>query len=189
LDRIDGEAEHLNRLIGQLLTLARLNSTDAQRQQFGPVGLSALVQDVAEDAQFEAQAHGRKVDCQCHWQRECIVTGDRELLRSAIENIIRNAIRYTAAGTAVEVGFSHALDSEHTLITIRDHGPGVPQAALQRIFEPFYRANAVSMTDDHGTGLGLAIALRAIALHNGTIEAANNPGGGLSVAIKLPVTH
>jgi two-component system sensor histidine kinase CpxA len=178
----------LNRLIGQLLTFARLNATGEQQQEFDPLDIAALLLDLAEDAQFEVQGLGRKVNCNCLC--DCIIAGNRELLRSAIENVVRNAIRYTVPGTTVEIVLERAADCGHALITVRDHGPGVLEAALPRIFEPFYRVDiASSATDEQSTGLGLAIAHRAITLHNGTIKAANNPGGGLAVTIRLPLAH
>ncbi|HEY5029074.1 MAG TPA: ATP-binding protein, partial [Candidatus Angelobacter sp.] len=115
----------------------------------------------------------------------CRVRGSSELLRSGIENVIRNAIRYTAEGTAVEVSLTTRLDN--AVVTVHDHGPGVPESELQHIFEPFYRVGEARERSSGGVGLGLSIADRTIKLHGGSIRA-ENVNGGLLITIGLPLS-
>src|SRR4029453_8094563 len=184
LERIEREVERLNRLIGQLLTLARLESgVDVSKHEVCDV--ATLVQEVVADGDFEARAREGVATLVC--AEACLVSGTTELLRSAVENVVRNAVRYTAAGTATEVRvYSHnALAGLYAVIEVRDHGPGVPEEELAHLFHPFYRfAHA---PQPGGAGLGLAITERAVQLHGGTITAANVSGGGLLVTIRLPM--
>lgn len=181
LDRIEQEAERVNKLVGQLLTITRLES-GAERVPPETVALEELVQAVIEDADFEAKPLGKSV--RSIELERCRVRGSSELLRSAIENIIRNAIRYTAAGSAVEVSLRWRLDT--AVLAVRDHGPGVPEAELEHIFEPFYRVSEARERWSGGVGLGLSIAERTVRLHNGTIRA-ENLADGLQVTIELPL--
>jgi len=185
LDRIEREAERLNALIGQLLTLARLESgTTGPAQEL--VDLATIVREVAEDADFEARSRGRAVRV----TETCAggVLGDLELLRSAVENVVRNAVRHTRDGTVVEIDMRRDPPTrpERICIRVRDHGPGVPEGALPYIFEPFYRVGDARERATGGVGLGLTIVYRAIRLHGGTVRAANAPGGGLVVELSLP---
>lgn len=187
LDRIERESERLNELIGQLLTLTRLESDEDELQRT-QLDLQDLVRQVAADADFEARARHRSV--QVVATENCHFAGNDELLRSAIENIVRNAVRYTAEGTSVEVSLrcsSSRGDSDISL-RVRDYGKGVPDEALTAIFRPFYRLTEARDRRTGGTGLGLAIAERAVRLHGGTVQAANasDGGGGLVVEIRLP---
>lgn len=116
---------------------------------------------------------------------EAIVRGDAALVASAIENVVRNGSRYTPEGTSVDI--SIASTATHAHIVVRDHGPGVPPGEIDRIFLPFYRVSASRDRGSGGTGLGLSIAARAAAVHGGTIRATNANGGGLAVAIDLPL--
>lgn len=181
LDRIEREAERLNELIGQLLTLAKLESGVAAPAKES-VALDKLVQEIVADANFEAVARNRQVKLfHCD---ECRADGSPELLRRAIENVIRNAVRYTAEATAVEVALKR--DGNQAIISVRDFGQGVPPASLAQLFEPFYRVAEARDRQTGGIGLGLAITKSAIQLHGGTISAANADGGGLIVVITLP---
>jgi two-component system sensor histidine kinase CpxA len=186
LDRIAREAESINQMIGQLLTLSRLESGTG-RLNTVRVDLCALVRDVAGDADFEAQSRNRSV--QVVACEDCTVTGVVELLRSAVENVVRNAVHYTAEGTAVEIELrcDNAESKRYAVINVRDHGKGVPDEAIDEIFRPFYRVEDARDRQTGGTGLGLAIAARAIFSHGGTIKAANANGGGLMVEMRLPV--
>lgn len=114
--------------------------------------------------------------------------GDPELLRSAVENVVRNAVRHTHENTAVEIAVrpDGGDDSPLTRISVRDHGTGVPESALQDIFRPFHRVGDARERESGGVGLGLTIAQRTIRLHGGTVSAANAPDGGLVVEISLP---
>jgi two-component system sensor histidine kinase CpxA len=119
----------------------------------------------------------------------CVVTGDPALLHSAIENVVRNAVRYTAEGTTVDVSVAGDDARGQAVIRVRDHGPGVEQAILSKIFEPFFRASDARDRASGGYGLGLAIAKRAVELYGGSIEAANAATGGLEVIIRLPLSR
>lgn len=181
LDRIELETERLDTLIGQMLQLSQLRAAEPVHTR-EPVDVATLLGEVVEDARLEASAVNKRVD----WVPSAgiIVDGEQRLLRSAIENVLRNAIRFADTGTAVMV----KLRFEHgrATILIEDRGPGVPPAELDNIFEPFYRVAASRDRDSGGTGLGLAITWRVVALHGGHVVARNASGGGLIVQIELP---
>ncbi len=181
LDRIEQESDRMNQLVGQLLTLTRLES-GAERVPPETVPLEDLLQQVIDDADFEAKSQHKRVKA-VHVDH-CRVKGSSELLRSAVENVIRNAIRYTAEGTAVEVSLTWRLDT--AILTVRDHGPGVPDSELQHIFEPFYRVSEARERSSGGVGLGLSIADRTVKLHGGNLRAENTTDG-LLVIIELPL--
>jgi two-component system sensor histidine kinase CpxA len=181
LDRIEQESERVNKLVGQLLTLTRLES-GAERVPPETVVLEELVQQVVDDADFEAKPLNREV--KAIELEQCRVRGSSELLRSAIENVVRNAIRYTAPGSAVEVWLRWRMDT--AVLTVRDHGPGVPETELTHIFEPFYRVSEARERSSGGVGLGLSIADRTVKLHGGAIRA-ENLKDGLQVVIDLPL--
>ncbi|MDQ1706850.1 MAG: two-component system, OmpR family, sensor histidine kinase CpxA [Pyrinomonadaceae bacterium] len=190
LERIQREAETLNEMIGQLLTLTRLES-GAEEIRKSEFDLTRLVTEVAADAEFEARSRERSVKLSP--SPSCRVVGNEQLLRRAIENVVRNAVQYTAPETAVEVKLELPADSPSyprqpsVVITVRDHGAGVPESALSEIFRPFYRVDEARNRDAGGVGLGLAIAERAVRLHGGKVEASNAKSGGLIVTIELPV--
>ena len=189
LDRIELESERINELIGQLLRLAQLeNHLDGGEQVvMGSVQLADLVQEVAADADFEASSQNRGV--RVLEAKECVTTSSAELLRSAIENIVRNAVRYTQGKTQVEISLHPASHENRPCahITVRDHGPGVPQESLEELFRPLYRVGDARDRQSGGTGLGLAIAERIIRLHGGTLTASNAREGGLQVENHLPL--
>jgi signal transduction histidine kinase len=186
LDRIGREAESINEMIGQLLAISRVESgTDGLRQM--EIDLCALVQEIADDADFEARSRSRRVRttlCQA-----CRMTGVAPLIKSAIENVVRNAARYTAEETEVEIKLlcEEANGQSQAVINVRDYGAGVPEDAIEKIFRPFYRVEDARDRQTGGSGLGLAIAARAVRLHGGTITAANAADGGLVVEMKLPL--
>jgi two-component system sensor histidine kinase CpxA len=187
LERIELEASRLNELIGRLLTLARIEEGQQSVAQT-PVPLDELVTNIAEDAEFEAQArrcHVRSVTAPGDW----LVAGDGSLLHSAIENVVRNAIRYTREGTTVEVRLERDETSggAESVIRITDCGPGVPPDALEKLFQPFYRLDDARGRQTGGVGLGLAIAERAIRFHGGRVAATNRADGGLLVELRLPL--
>jgi two-component system sensor histidine kinase CpxA len=185
LGRIELEIERLNGLIGQLLEFSRLEAgVDAAHVQ--RVEMQELLEGVVADAQFEAESKGCKVSlCESF---EAIIDGNAMLLRSAIENVVRNAARYTKPGTAVEISMRKEAEKPGgILIQVRDHGPGVPEEMLPHLFEPFVRVEAARDRSSGGHGLGLAIADRAIRLYGGSIAAKNERDGGLSVLIYLPL--
>lgn len=185
LDRIERESDNLNEMISQLLTLTRLESgTDGRKRS--SVDLAALVREVAEDADFEARSVNRSV--QVVSSENCSINGVEELLRSAVENVVRNALRFTAEGTAVEVALKrqNGAGNNFAIISVRDRGNGVPAESLDKIFRPFYRTeDARDRQSGGGTGLGLAITERAVRMHGGTVEAKNVPDGGLAVEMRL----
>jgi signal transduction histidine kinase len=161
LDRIELEAEHLDKLIGQLLTLARVDAgvNPEVREAFD---LETLVREIAADGDFEAQSF----DCSVivNSAARCALVGDPENVRRAIENVVRNAIRYTDAGTSVEIDLTRddvSVPAE-ALLRVRDHGLGVPEAHLEDIFRPFHRVPEARNTTSDGAGLGLAITDRIV---------------------------
>jgi two-component system sensor histidine kinase CpxA len=187
LERIELEASRLNELIGRILTLARLEDGE-QRVPRTPVPLDELVHNVAEDAEFEAQARR----CHVHTtipEGDWNVRGNPSLLHSAVENVVRNAIRYTQEGTSVEIELSSADagPGAEAVLKVSDFGPGVPNDALGKMFEPFYRLDDARGRLTGGVGLGLAITERAVRFHGGRVEASNRPEGGLRVEIHLPL--
>ncbi len=175
--RIGIEAERLDKLIGQLLTLTRIDSgvDSTLRETFD---LANLIQEVAADGDFEARVQNRSVRFLA--SENCPMTGVAELIRSAVENVVRNAVRHTGEGTTVEVTIER--QNQTALLRVRDHGPGVPVEMLDKIFQPFHRNGNGS-----GAGLGLAITDRVVKMHNGTIEAYNAREGGLVIDIHLPL--
>jgi two-component system sensor histidine kinase CpxA len=185
LDRIEREADRLNALIGQLLMLARLESGTTAPAQ-ASVNLAGIVREVVEDAAFEAQGRGRRVALVETCDEP--VLGDPELLRSAVENVVRNAVRHAPEASTVEVGMRREgrRETARVCVAVRDHGSGVPEAALPYIFQPFYRVGDARTRGAGGVGLGLTIVDRTIRLHHGTVSAANAPGGGLVVELTLP---
>jgi two-component system sensor histidine kinase CpxA len=188
LDRIERESENLNEMISQLLILTRLESgTDGRKRT--DVDLTSLLREVADDADFEARSINREVHVVS--ADNCSISGVEELLRSAIENVVRNGVRYTPEGTAVEVALrrQNGAGENFAVISVRDHGLGVPEESLEKIFRPFYRTeDARDRQSGGGTGLGLAITERAVRMHGGAIKAVNAPGGGLAVEMKLLLT-
>ena len=180
LERIEREAARLDELVGEVLALARLEGGKAESGE-EPVDLAELVAGVAEDARFEAQAANRDVAFQP--ASPVLVRGRPELLQRAVENVIRNAVKYTAEGSTVQVEL--AALGQRARLRVTDRGPGVAPGDAERIFEPFYRSGANASVD--GFGLGLAIAHAAIAAHRGSIRAENAAGGGLRVEIELPL--
>jgi two-component system sensor histidine kinase CpxA len=185
LDRIGLEAERLNDLIGQLLTLTQ--PEDGDRIVRKPVPLAPLVQAIAADANFEA--HTRQCTVRAVVDDEMMVEGSEEMLRRGIENVVRNAVRYTAENTQVDVSLSRRPNASgaSAIVRIRDHGPGVPEDALTKLFLPFYRVADARDRQTGGSGIGLAITERAVRLHGGAVTASNAPDGGLLVEITLPL--
>ncbi|MCK4502608.1 MAG: HAMP domain-containing protein [Desulfuromonadales bacterium] len=181
LNRIELEAERMNIMIGQLLNLARLENSNGELE-FKSFDLSKLLTELVEDANYEAKSRQCRV---VFTAPETInYPGVENLLSQALENIIRNAIHYTATNTDVTVAMK---ENDSTLtIQISDQGTGVPETALTKLFEPFYRVADARDRQSGGTGIGLAIAERAIKLHGGTITAKNRSNSGLMIEINLP---
>lgn len=179
LDRIEREGTRLDAMVGELLALARIEAgaTPVRRE---PIDLVELITSIADDAQFEARAANRDLTLQA--EGEFIVDAEAELLYRAFENVIRNAVKYTASDTCVEV----AVDTfpNKLICTVSDRGPGISNTDQDAIFAPFYRVQTAA--DVSGFGLGLSIAQRAIQSHGGSIVASARSGGGLAMTITLP---
>jgi signal transduction histidine kinase len=186
LERIETEAERIEEMLAQLLTLARLDR-GATSFPKTPVELSLLLSEIISDASFEGSATKRSAIL-THAD-PCLVEGSEALLRSAIENVIRNAIRYTRQSSTVEVSLKlhNAAGQDFAVINVTDEGPGVPSAELSEIFKPFYRVSSARQRETGGTGLGLAITDRAVHLYHGSVAARNRTEGGLDVEIRMPV--
>jgi two-component system sensor histidine kinase CpxA len=179
LDRIEAEATRLNEMISRLLMLAKLESGEEEMER-ARIDLAELVRDVASDAEFEAKAKNKFVEVSK--ADPCQVIGSENLLRSAIENVLRNAVRYTADRTVVDVALTE--NNGHAVLRVSDHGGGVPDDELANLFRPFYRVGEARERKTGGIGLGLAIAERAVKAHKGSITAANT-SDGLAIEIVL----
>ena len=181
LDRLEREIERLDSLISQVLKLARLHGTDAPftREAFD---LDEVIEEVVRDANFEGAVKNCRV--RLDGAANAAVNGNRDLLRSAIENVLRNAVRYSHQDSLIDV--SVARSGTEVSILIRDGGPGVPAKDLERIFEPFYRVAESRDRDTGGEGIGLAITAQVMKAHGGSASAANRREGGLEVRLSLP---
>jgi two-component system sensor histidine kinase CpxA len=176
------DLERMNHMIERLLTLARLDAAAAS-VPFESLNLTGLVADIVHSAGFELRERSDRITMNS--QEAFLVRGNTELLQSAIENVIRNAIRYNSSEEPVQVVLERMESSAK--ITVRDHGLGVPSEDLQRIFEPFYRVATDRDRKTGGAGLGLAITKRAIRMHGGEVHAINATPKGLAVHIVLPL--
>jgi len=181
LARIERDIERLDALIGQTLQLSRLSGAEPAfvREH---VELGRLVSDVIEDAHFEASAVGKHISPSTH--SVLSARGNFELLRRAVDNVVRNAIRFAPVGSSIEI--STRSDAGTTIVAVRDHGPGVPEGDLDRIFEAFYRVSEARDRASGGIGLGLAITSRIMTLHGGNAKARNAADGGLIVELCFP---
>ncbi len=180
LDRLEREIERLDSMISQVLKLARLHGANAriEKESFE---LDEVIEEVVRDANFEGAVKHCTVNVQ--GSAKAAILGNRELLRSAIENVLRNAVRYSPTETPVDV--SIARERSGLEIAIADHGPGVPPGDLERIFEPFYRVAESRDRDSGGEGIGLAITAQVMKAHGGAARARNTPGG-FEVLLSLP---
>src|SRR5215469_8009452 len=183
LDRIEQDSVQLDSMLERILAVARLESGQ-YRPKFEGLSLNEVIDEVLDDARFEAAAS----DANVSYADDAIVSiqGDPGLLRSAIENIVRNALFYSGHGGQVAVRL-HVEDSM-AVLTVRDNGPGVPEQTLPLLFKPFYRVDDSRGTNTGGMGLGLAIVRNAAATHGGTVTARNASPHGLEVELRLPVS-
>ena len=181
MERIERESVRMDKLVGELLTLSRLEAGafDAPKQEFS---IGELLDEILQDAKFEAASKGREVVFSS--TADAQLNGQPELLARAIENVVRNAIKHSPAGGKVDV--EAALEARCIRIRVMDSGPGVAQEDLGKIFQPFYRSSNTEKDVD-GHGLGLAIAQHVVQQHGGRIAAANRTGGGLCVELALPL--
>jgi two-component system sensor histidine kinase CpxA len=184
LDRMEREILRLNQLIGQLLTLSSMEAAESL-DKLERISLKKLLEEMTPDATYEAQQRDASVslDADC----ECVIEGRRELLYRAIENVVRNAVRYTAPGTQVDIRLRNDPQGRMAVVEVSDRGPGIPESELDSIFRPFYRVDTARSAQTGGVGVGLAIAERAVKLHNGQISASNRSEGGASIKIRLPL--
>jgi two-component system sensor histidine kinase CpxA len=185
LDRIERETERLNLLIGQLLSLSSMEALE-KVENFEPLSMNELIDRMIPDSEYEAQQ--RHCSLAFHADAECRVAGNEELLYRAIENVVRNAIRYTESGTEVEIRLKMGMvhGQKQAEIEVSDRGPGIPESQLSAIFRPFYRVDYARSPDTGGFGVGLAIAERAVRLHHGELNAMNRKSGGATIRITLP---
>jgi two-component system sensor histidine kinase CpxA len=186
-DHMEHDLEIMSEMIGRMLTVAKLDSFSAE-VHMTRIDLGELVSRVVRSAEFELRERENAVRFTV--LEECLVHGNAELLQSAIENVIRNAIRYTTSDASVDVQLQHVekAGSEFILLSVRDYGTGVPEEELSNIFRPFYRVANDRDRQSGGAGLGLAIADRVIRVHGGTIHAQNASPQGLRVETLLPAS-
>ncbi len=185
LRRIEHETERLDDLVGQSLTLSRLDA-GADYPMDDYIDIATLLEDIVNDGNFEASDQNKKVVFQ--YTQSWTIKANAELLRRALENIIRNAIQYTPSKSTVDVFLGKNPDSATDfLIHICDQGQGVPEDKLEDLFEPFVRISSARDRDSGGYGLGLAIAKRAVLFHQGSIKAYNQLPQGLCIKIVLPL--
>ncbi|NJA88522.1 HAMP domain-containing histidine kinase [Rhodocyclus tenuis] len=188
LFRVEREGVRIEQLVSELLTLSRLEVGMAV-ERGEPVVLAELLADVVDDARLEGEA--RQIEVALHAPGDAVVAGDGELLRRAVDNVVRNAVQHSPAGGHVVVDLRTApagTDGAAQSIVVSDEGPGVAEDDLARIFDPFFRSKRVraATTAPDGHGLGLAIARRVILAHGGRIHAANGATGGFRLVIELP---
>lgn len=178
LTRIEREARRLDELIDELLSSQNDDSLMDEH-----IDLVPLLRDLCEDANYEGRESGRRVefDSSCE---QTLVLGNGTLLRKAFDNILRNALHYTAADSAVRVTVH--TEGQRLLVAVQDQGPGIPEAELARVFDEFYRVDSARARETGGYGLGLSIARRAVIRHGGSISATNT-SPGLLMQVELPL--
>jgi two-component system sensor histidine kinase CpxA len=183
--RVEQETERLNGMISNLLTLSKIDAGGSLADE--TIDVADMLRKIVADTDFEAHDHNCRVVLR--GAHDCTAIGSSDLLRSAVENVIRNAIRYTTQQTEIEVRLACETNvaGAKAMISVRDHGPGVPESSLEDLFRPFFRLDESRERSTGGVGLGLAIAHRAVKLHGGEIKAQNCAGQGLEVIISFPV--
>jgi two-component system sensor histidine kinase CpxA len=186
LDRIETESARLDHLIGQILSLSYMD-TIQKIDLPGVISLSELVVDLLPDVQYEAAQKNSVISTLIG--EGCFIQGDEDLIRAAIENILRNAIRYTPVDGRihVEVLAVEKSGERFSVVRVSDDGPGIPEDEIESVLEPFYRADKARHWQQDGFGIGLAIADRAVNLHGGTVSIRNKPDGGLIVEMRFPL--
>jgi signal transduction histidine kinase len=183
LARIAKEAERLDALVSEILDYARLAA--GMQVRADPVDLVEVLDHVAESARVEGEPRGLRVVRKS--PARAVVAGDVEMLLRAVDNVVRNAVRHSPDGGTIELRIRRSVVDRHWRIEVEDQGPGVPDALLERIFEPFVRVSAARIEVGAGGGVGLAIARETVARHEGRITARNRDhGSGLLVTIDLP---
>lgn len=180
LDRVDHHLNRLTSLTAEIVEMVRIEG-DPQAQRWESADLGGLVAELVDDCRAEAEPRACEVRITGHIDGS--IRCDRELVRRALDNVLRNAMRFSPHGGAIDIELRDA--PERVSLTVRDYGPGVPDGALERIFEPFFRVDESRDSDRGGVGLGLSIARRAVSLHGGRVTA-RNASPGLMVIIELP---
>ena len=180
LDRLSLGTGRMGALIRSILEYSRM---EAHLQSFGNVDMASLTREVVEDVRFEGSIRGCEVED--HLPESLLVFGNAEMLRCAVENVLRNALRYTPDDGRIIVRLESVQGA--CRLTVEDNGPGVPEYALEQIFRPFFRVDASRQRASGGTGMGLSISESAIRAHHGRIWAGNRKNGGLVVTMELPV--
>ncbi|QEW31261.1 HAMP domain-containing protein [Erwinia billingiae] len=180
LDRIDEEARRLDKMIGELLTLSRAEHEAMPDEQY--FDLLGLLEAVANDARYEAQIPGVEILLFADKSGDYTVKGDAKLIRSAVENVVRNALRYSLQGQRVVINLCQ--EQGWLNISVIDQGPGVDADKLSSIFDPFVRVN--SPLSGKGYGLGLSIVRKVLLAHQGEVSAVNGKNGGLELTLRLP---
>lgn len=183
LSRIETESERLDALIGELLTLSRLESPQTALNR-RPIDVSELVASIVDDASYELADSATHIDFVVDGPQ--IAEIDEVILGRAIENIVRNAVKFTTEGSTITVNLSQTNGQLN--LQVSDSGPGIAEADLTRVFEPFYRSGIHQARNNHGYGLGLAIAQYAVRAHGGTLTARNQQPHGLKMTLNLPLT-
>jgi two-component system sensor histidine kinase CpxA len=183
LDRIEVELLRLNGMIEQILTVARFESGQLKTAS-APLSLNQVIEEAVEDARFEASQSNVEIVYDGNGP-ELTMVGEENMLRSAFENVLRNAIFYSGDRGRVKV--SVAVEGGVARISVRDNGPGAPETALPKLFNPFYRVDDARGTSTGGSGLGLSIVSGAVKAHNGSVRARNVDPQGLEVVIELPL--
>ncbi|MCK6405942.1 MAG: ATP-binding protein [Rhodocyclaceae bacterium] len=183
IERIERDTTRMDRLVGELLTLARIEAgTDTGGDEQGEyIELVALIGAVVADARFEAESSGCRFSVTA--PASCLVRGNGGLLQRAVENVVRNALQHSPAGGEIEIALQTSLSTGDVLLRVTDHGPGIAEEERERIFDAFVRGTGGGA----GYGLGLAITRRIVEMHGGTAKAANRTGGGLQMTLTLPV--
>ena len=186
ITQLESDIVLIDNLIGEILTFSRLSDKNRQ-YELDVVDIRAVLDDILENANFEAASQNKQVILNCNSTVSYELNANKALIQRAMENIIRNAIKYTQEQTLVTIDLQRQADL--ISVTVKDQGPGVAKDHLEKIFEPFYRVSDSRSRESGGSGLGLAITRRAIELHNGTIAARNSDSGGLIISVELPVIH
>jgi len=180
LQRIEHESERLDKMIGELLTLSRAQQGNGLDEEY--FDLYGLTNTVVSDARYEAQATEVNIILQANSEQDYTVSGNAELMRRAIDNIVRNALRFSPPGEKVTVSLTRQEQQFH--LQVSDHGPGVDERLLSSIFDPYVRVE--SPLSGKGYGLGLAITRKVVMAHRGQVEARNGDSGGLIITLSLP---
>ncbi len=187
VEKIRRDLERLNELIQQILDLSRFEQRGASDLPKASIDLGAFSRSIISDVKFEAELLEKRVGFD-EPETPCFVDGNAEFLRRALENVLRNAIRHTAVDSEVfmRIARERCKDRNELVITVRDHGPGIPPAHLPSIFDPFFRCEEDRGRSSGGVGLGLAIVKRSIEAHGGSVTGRNHPEGGFEIEIRLP---